>query len=292
MIASNKTPSLNRLKPYLSLMRIDKPVGFWLLLWPMYWALLISGSGNPSKPIVFWMTLGCFLMRSAGCVFNDWADRHWDGKVRRTKNRPLPQGLITPSAALLLFFLLILCAFLVVLQLNQLTIILSFVALLLTLLYPLTKRFFKAPQIFLGFAFSMPVLMAFSATQNAIPATAWWLYAAAFIWPLAYDTLYAMVDRSDDAHLPIYSLAQTLASYDLKTISLLYTIFWLILIYLGNLFYLNQWFFGMMGGAGLMLLAQVWHARHRVPKNCFQAFSSNQWLGALIAIALMIGFRA
>lgn len=275
--------------PYIVLMRLNKPVGFWLLLWPMIWALWIAGAGHPPIAIVAWMTLGCFLMRAAGCVFNDWADRHWDGAVSRTQNRPLPQGQVTANAALMLCAALLCLAFAVVCQLNLLTLKLSFVALGLTLLYPLTKRFFKAPQLFLGLAFSMAVLMAFSSVKNTLPPEAWLLYLAACLWPLAYDTLYAMVDREDDEHLPIYSLAQTLGRHDLTVISLLYAVFWLLLTGLGYHLQVNVAFYGIMLLAGLCLIAQLLYARDRHPKHCFQAFCSNQWLGALIATAWIIG---
>ncbi|MBD1391140.1 4-hydroxybenzoate octaprenyltransferase [Neiella sp. HB171785] len=271
------------------LCRLDKPVGILLLLWPTLWALLDAAQGLVwSWPAVALM-LGVVLMRSAGCVINDYADRHWDGAVARTKTRPLVTGEVTPKQALGVFVGLCLVAFALVLTLNQLTIQLSFVAVALATIYPFTKRITHLPQVVLGAAFSWAIPMVYAAINGAIPAHAWWLFAANLAWTVAYDTQYAMVDRADDLKVGIKSTAILFGRFDVLAIVMLQLLCLACLVGFAVSAALMQVTF-----AGALLLALglfIWQwqlVRERQPAACFLAFRSNNWVGMVISGGLAL----
>ena len=203
----------SRLLPYWQLMRFDKPIGIFLLLWPTLWGLLVASNGQLPLRITLLFTAGVIIMRAAGCVINDIADHDIDTHVARTAHRPLARGSVSRKQALMLFGLLLSIAFSIVLQLNSMTIALAVIAASLTILYPFTKRFFTSPQLVLGLAFAWGIPMAFSAIQEALPLKCWWLFSIALLWPIAYDTQYALADIEDDKQLPIYSTALWLGEY-------------------------------------------------------------------------------
>ncbi len=277
--------------PHLvSLTRINRPIGILLLLWPMLWALWIAASGVPSLSVLVIFILGTVLTRSAGCAINDYADRHWDGKVTRTQNRPLATGDLSPNDALVTTAILMLAAFVLVLFTNALTIKLSFVALFLAVLYPFTKRITHWPQLFLGLAFAWAVPMAFAAQSGHTPASAWWLFAAAVIWASAYDTLYAMVDREDDVKVGIKSTAIFWGKYDLVFVGAAQTMMLLLVMWVG---FSNQrgWvFFAGLCLAALLVAKQLHDCRDRDPKECFKAFINNHYVGMAIFIGLAIDY--
>ncbi len=241
-----------RINLYEKLMRLDKPIGILLLLWPTLWALWIAGHGTPSWIIAWIFVLGTVLMRSAGCVMNDYADRHFDPHVERTRNRPLAAGLVSEKETLLLAAGLALLAFLLVLTLNRLTIYLSVAALFLAATYPLTKRFFSIPQAYLGIAFGFGIPMAFAAIRDSVPPVAWWLLAANILWAIAYDTEYAMVDRDDDARISIRSSALFFGRFDVPAVMLCYAAMLGILTYVGLRLGFKWPYFGGLTAAALL----------------------------------------
>jgi 4-hydroxybenzoate polyprenyltransferase len=275
---------------YEKLMRLDKPIGTLLLLWPTLWALWISSWGHPDWVVVWIFILGTVLMRSAGCVMNDIADRNFDPHVERTKHRPLAAGLVNKKEALLLAAGLTLLAFLLVLLLNRLTIYLSFAALFLAASYPLTKRFFSIPQAYLGIAFGFGIPMAFAAQIDRVPPIAWWLLAANIFWAIAYDTQYAMVDRDDDIRIGIRSSALFFKRFDVSAVMFCYFCTLVILSYVGLHLGLKwPYFCGLLVAAGLA----IYHftlIRHRNRVKCFQAFLHNNWVGAAIFIGIAANY--
>ncbi|MCL5255209.1 MAG: 4-hydroxybenzoate octaprenyltransferase [Gammaproteobacteria bacterium] len=281
---------MSRYDAYRALMRMDKPIGTWLLLWPTFWALLIAGSGDPSVRLVAVFAAGVFLMRSAGCVINDFADRKLDGHVSRTLDRPLATGAVTAAEALVLFFVLVSLAFILVLTLNTLTILLSFVAVALAIIYPFAKRFTHLPQVFLGAAFSMAIPMAFAAQAWSLPLVCWLLFAANLAWTVAYDTEYAMVDREDDLRVGIKSTAILFGKYDvaligllqLATLGLLALVGWLIN---GALVY----WLALLAAAGLFGW-QLFMIRHRQTDASFRAFRQNHYVGMIITIGIALHY--
>lgn len=279
-----------RFNLYEKLMRLDKPIGILLLLWPTLWALWISSHGRPDWVIVWVFLLGTVLMRSAGCVMNDIADRNFDPHVERTKHRPLAAGLVSTKEALLLAIGLALLAFLLVLQLNRLTIYLSFAALFLAASYPLTKRFLSIPQAYLGIAFGFGIPMAYAAQLNHLSPIAWWLLAANVLWAIAYDTEYAMVDRDDDIRIGIRSSALFFGRFDVAAIMLCYVGTLAILAYIGLRLGLKwPYFSGLVAAAGLA----VYHftlIRQRDRVKCFKAFLHNNWVGAAIFIGIAANY--
>lgn len=272
----------NQSLQYVKLMRLDKPIGILLLLWPTLWALLIAGQGMPDLAIVLIFVFGTVLMRSAGCVMNDIADADFDGLVERTQHRPLAQKTVSKKAAYLLALILSLIAFGLVNLLNMLTVKLSFLALFLAASYPLTKRFFAIPQAYLGIAFGFGIPMAFAAVNNGVPNIAWVLLLVNVFWAIAYDTEYAMVDREDDLKIGIRSSAITFGRFDVLAVMLCYAVTLIILLLIG--LYLN---FSLYYDVGLGLAAAVamhhyWLIRHRDRKSCFQAFLGNNWFGFFV----------
>lgn len=277
---------------YWQLMRADKPIGSYLLLWPTLWALLLAAQGWPGLHLTVVFVAGVFVMRSAGCVINDYADRHIDGKVKRTQARPLAAGLVSAREALALFALLILLAFALVLTLNWQTILLSFAALALASLYPFCKRVTYLPQFVLGAAFSWSIPMAFMAVQQQIPPWAWVLYAANLLWTVAYDTQYAMVDRDDDVKIGVKSTAILFAHLDKAIIALLQLATLILLAACAWHWQLAWPFYVGLGVMAGHLAYQQWLIRKREREPCFKAFLNNHqagmWLTAGLAGALAI----
>lgn len=271
----------------MQLMRLDKPIGILLLLWPTLWALLIAGNGKPDIDVVLIFVLGTVLMRSAGCVMNDIADANFDGLVERTKNRPLAQKAVSKKAAYILALTLSLVAFGLVNLLNTLTVQLSFAALFLAASYPLTKRFFAMPQAYLGIAFGFGIPMAFAALNNQVPQVAWILLLANVFWAVAYDTEYAMVDREDDLKIGIQSSAITFGRFDVLAVMLCYAATLTILFLLGQYLNLGIYYYIGLGMAGVVAAFHFWLIRERNRNNCFRAFLGNNWFGFFVFAGML-----
>lgn len=279
---------MTRLKNYACLMRLHKPVGIFLLLWPTLWALWLAGEGKPNYFIVMIFVAGVILMRSAGCVINDIADRKVDGLVQRTRDRPLASGSVSVKEAFILFVVLITSAFLLVLNLNVYTILLAFVGALLAAGYPFLKRVTHLPQVGLGIAFAWGVPMAFSAELNQVPLKAWVLFSAAAIWPVIYDTYYAMVDRVDDVKVGIRSTAILFGQLDRLIIGMLQILFLLILGLVGWLLDLKWFYFASLLIGGVLFGYQQWLTRDRDSVMCFRAFLNNQWVGLVVFVGIFL----
>jgi len=280
-----------RLDAYEKLMRLDKPIGILLLLWPTLWALWLSADGYPTWPVLLVFVVGTILMRSAGCAINDYADRNFDGRVARTRDRPLAAGLIRPREALILAAVLSLLAFGLVLTLNRLTILLSVVALLIAASYPFTKRFFAFPQAYLGLAFGFGIPMAYAAQTGFVPNTAWHLVAANVFWAIAYDTEYAMVDREDDRKIGIRTSALTLGRWDVAAVMACHAAFLLILGWIGYRLHLGPYYYAGLGVAALLAFWQFLLIRIREPAACFRAFLHNNWIGAVIFVGILAHYH-
>lgn len=285
-----RTDWSGRARVYARLMRIDRPIGTLLLLWPALWALWVAAEGVPDLHVLVVFMLGVFLMRSAGCVINDYADRAIDAHVARTKTRPFAQGEVTPREALILFAALCLIAFLLVLTLNTLTILLSFAAVVLAASYPFMKRYTYLPQIHLGMAFAWSVPMAFAAQTGAVPQEAWLLYIAAILWTTAYDTMYAMVDRDDDIRIGVKSTAILFGEQDRLIIGMIQALTLIVLLVAGSRFNLGGAFtVGLLAAAGLAVWQQ-YLIRNREPAACFRAFLNNNWFGAAIFAGIALHY--
>lgn len=277
-------------KYYVQLMRLDKPIGIFLLLWPTLFALWIAGEGSPNPKIVLIFIMGVVIMRSAGCVINDIADRKVDGKVTRTSTRPLAIGIVSVREALILFCSLLLMAFLLVLQLNTLTIVLSFAALLLAVFYPFMKRITNLPQMILGIAFAWSIPMVFMALTEQIPLVAWVLYAATVFWVIAYDTQYAMVDRMDDIKIGVKSTAILFGQADRAIIFVLQIGMLGSLILLGQMIHSGSFYYLGVVGAALFIAYQQYLIRDREPKACFKAFLNNNLLGTYLFLGILFDY--
>ena len=271
-----------RLTLYEKLTRLDKPIGTLLLLWPTLWALWIASGGRPGWLMVWLFSLGTLLMRSAGCVMNDLADRNFDAHVKRTQDRPIAAGLVGVKEALWLAALLTLAAFCLVLVMNALTIWLSFAALGLAATYPFTKRFRAMPQAYLGVAFGFGIPMAFAAVSNYLPPLAWWLLLANVFWAIAYDTEYAMVDRDDDLKIGIKTAAITLGRYDVAGVMLCYAAMLAVLAKIGLGLHFGIYYYLGLGAAALLMLYHYTLIRGRGREGCFKAFLHNNWVGGAI----------
>lgn len=271
-----------KLAAYVQLMRIDKPIGTYLVLWPALWALWIAAEGIPDLKLLFIFTLGAFLTRSAGCAINDFADRKVDGHVKRTAQRPIPSGRVTPKEAVMLFSGMMLLAFVLVLFTNWQTVLLSFGAVALTAVYPFMKRYTHLPQVVLGAAFAWAVPMAFSAVTGSVPWYAWLIYTATLLWTVAYDTLYAMVDRDDDLKIGVKSTAILFGNADKLIVAILQMITLALLIGLGLHLQLSAWFFAGLTGAAALFIRQQYQVRHRERDPCFRAFLNNHYVGLII----------
>ena len=280
---------IERLKQYAYLMRFHKPIGILLLLWPTLWGLWLAGPGAPSLPLLLIFIAGVFLMRSCGCIINDFADRHFDGHIKRTRERPLASGKISVAEALSLFVVLLVLAFVLVVQLNHLTILCAFVGAGLTVFYPFMKRFTHLPQLGLGLAFTLGIPMAFTARQNEIPAPAWCLFLTAVLWPISYDTLYAMADREDDLKIGLKSTAILFGGADRLWIAVLQLLFLLGLAACGLSFNLKAPFYGSLGVALLLFAYQHYLILDRCPLKCFQAFLNNHWVGLSLFLGIVWG---
>ncbi len=271
-------------------MRMDRPIGAFLLLWPTLWALWIAGNGQPQAKIVLILCLGVYVMRAAGCVINDYADRNFDGDVDRTRHRPLATGELSARNAITAFILLLLIALILVLQLNRESLYVAFLALAVASLYPFTKRFTYLPQFVLGIAFSMGIPMAFTAHHGSIPGVAWWLVLANLLLVVAYDTIYAMVDREDDLKIGIKSTAILFGRFDKIIVFLFGLASLLVLAWIGHLQSMNVYFYGGLALAAANLLYQQWMIKDEDPKRMFDAFLSNNWLGAFIFSGMVLSY--
>jgi 4-hydroxybenzoate polyprenyltransferase len=279
-----------RLDAYERLVRLDKPIGTLLLLWPTLWALWLASAGRPRLGILAVFVLGTLLMRSAGCAVNDYADRNFDPYVERTRNRPLARGEIRPREALAIAALLAAGAFLLVLYLHPLAIALSFAALAITVIYPFTKRFFFLPQAWLGVAFGFGIPMAYAAVQERLPPECWLLFAANLFYAFAYDTEYAMVDRDDDARIGIRTSALALGRWDVPAVMASYAAMLLILMMLGSKLELGWPYFLGLAVAGAMMLYHWRLIRSRSREGCFKAFMHNNWVGGAIFAGIVASF--
>nr|WP_297348708.1 4-hydroxybenzoate octaprenyltransferase [uncultured Glaciecola sp.] len=274
---------------YWRLMRADKPIGTYLLLWPTVWGLLWAANGLPPWHITVIFILGVFLMRSAGCIINDYADRKIDGGVERTQARPIVSGEVQPKEALQLFYLLVVFAFGLVLLLNTYTVILSVGALFLASLYPFMKRYTHLPQVALGAAFSWSIPMAFMAITGDLPLWLWLIYLANLTWTVAYDTAYAMVDREDDIRIGVKSTAILFGRFDATIIVLLNVLTLMLLALVGWITQLHFSFYVGLVFAALMFIYQFRLIKTRQRDACFAAFLHNHWVGLVIAIGLLLG---
>jgi len=279
-----------RVGALLQLIRFDKPIGTLLLLWPTLWALWIAARGLPDLELLVIFTLGTFLMRSAGCVINDLADRHVDGDVTRTKGRPLVTGAVSAGEAKLFFVVLLALAFCLVLLTNTLTVYLSFAAVALASTYPFMKRYTHLPQVVLGAAFSWGIPMAFAAQQGVLPAALWWLYLGNLLWTIAYDTKYAMVDREDDLRIGVKSTAILFGRHDRLIIALLQAGCLISLCLAGRAFGLGVYYYAGLVGASLLFAYHHVLIRERRPEQCFRAFLHNNWVGAVIFAGIALDY--
>jgi 4-hydroxybenzoate polyprenyltransferase len=278
------------LENYWLLMRFDRPIGIFLLLWPTYWALLIAGEGRPDVLVCIVFTLGVIIMRAAGCVINDYADRKLDPLVKRTKNRPLANGSVRPQEALQLFFGLIVVAFLLVLLMNSLTIILSAVAVFLAGLYPFMKRHTHLPQVFLGMAFGMSVPMAFAAQTGGLTELAGLLFVATVIWAVVYDTMYAMADREDDLKIGVKSTAILFADADKIWIGIFQFLLFLTFYFIGVKAELGAFYLLALSVAAGFSVYQQFLIRNREPDKCLAAFLNNNYLGLAIFLGILADY--
>jgi 4-hydroxybenzoate polyprenyltransferase len=275
---------------YWRLARFDKPIGTFLVLWPTLWALWLAAEGKPSWPILLVFVLGAITMRAAGCVINDVADRDIDGRVERTHQRPLATGLIGVKQALLFFVGLCSIALLLVLQLNMQTIFWSFGALALATIYPFMKRFTFLPQVFLGAAFAWSIPMAFAAVTESVPRVAWLLFTATLLWTVAYDTMYAMVDRDDDLKIGVKSTAILFGSADRSIIAILQVLVILALCMIGDQLDLGQFYFLGIVCAATLFVYQQHLIRLRYREDCFRAFLNNNHVGAVVFAGLLFDY--
>jgi 4-hydroxybenzoate polyprenyltransferase len=279
-----------KLKDYAQLMRLHRPIGILLLLWPTLWALWIAGQGRPDPYVFVVFVLGVVLMRSAGCVINDYADRDFDPHVARTRDRPVAAGRVSPREAIVLFAVLCLAAFALVLTLNRLTILLSFAGAFLAATYPFLKRYTHLPQFYLGMAFGWGIPMAFAAQTGGVPALAWILFAANIFWAVAYDTAYAMVDREDDLKVGVKSTAILFGRYDRAMVFFFHILTIALLAFVGALAGRGLGYYaGLMAASGFVLYQQRL-MRHRDRDGCFRAFLNNNWFGAAVFAGLVLDF--
>jgi 4-hydroxybenzoate polyprenyltransferase len=281
---------MNRARHFWLLARFDKPIGTLILLYPALWALWIASDGKPNLTVLIVITLGVIVMRAAGCVINDYADRDFDPHVERTKQRPIAAGHITPKEALIFFTVLVLLAFGLVLLLNTFTILLSFVGAFLAASYPFMKRYTHLPQAYLGVAFGWAVPMSFAAQLNQIPTVAWILYLAVILWALVYDTMYAMVDKDDDLKIGVKSTAILFGNYDRHIMGALQLIILLLLFAVGQIQDLSGFYYvSLIVAAGFSVYQQKL-IFHREKSACFKAFLNNNWFGLVIFVGLVLDY--
>ena len=279
---------ITKARAFWQLARFDRPIGSLLLLWPTLWALFLAGDGFPKLDVLVVFVLGVVFMRAAGCVINDFADRNVDGHVKRTANRPMPSGKVSEREALGLFILLVLVSFLLVLTMNNLTIMLSVVAVILAAAYPFMKRYTHLPQLVLGAAFGWSIPMAYAAQSGALPTVAWLLFAANILWTIAYDTLYAMVDRDDDLKVGIKSTAILFGRFDKLIVGLLQLATIMLLIAIGGILQLNQGYYWTLLLASALFVYQQMLIQGRQREQCFKAFLNNNYVGMVIFIGISL----
>jgi 4-hydroxybenzoate polyprenyltransferase len=279
-----------RMDAYERLIRLDKPIGALLLLWPTLSALWLASYGTPSWVVIGIFAIGTLLMRSAGCAINDYADRDFDAHVQRTANRPLARGEIEPWEALALAAALAVCAFLLILRLNRLTLMLSVPALMITIAYPFFKRFFALPQAFLGVAFSFGIPIAFASAGAGVTPLGWWMLGINLFWVMAYDTEYAMVDRSDDVKLGLKTSAILFGRLDVAIVMVCYAIYLAGMTWIGTQRRLGPIYHTGLVIAGLLALWHFWLIRNRDPARCFRAFLGNHWLGFAVFAGIVIDY--
>ncbi len=289
-ISLNKEQLKDRARQYWLLARFDRPIGTLILLWPALWALWVASAGKPDITVLIVICLGVVLMRAAGCVINDYADREFDPHVARTQQRPIAAGRVTPKEALIVFVLLCLAAFALVWLLNSYTVMLSFVAAFLAASYPFMKRYTQLPQAYLGIAFGWAVPMAFSAQLNSIPAVAWVMYLAVVLWALVYDTMYAMVDKEDDLKIGIKSTAILFGDYDRTIMAILQMIILMLLMAVGQLQQLSWLYYSSVLIAAGFFAYQQRLIFHRDKEKCFKAFLNNNWFGLVIFVGLLLDY--
>ena len=281
---------LGRLDAWERLVRLDKPIGILLLLWPTLTALWIAANGAPSLTLILIFTLGTVLMRSAGCAFNDWADMRYDAHVERTRGRPLVTGEVAPNEALALAAALAAFAFVLVLFTNRATVLWSLVAVAITLAYPFFKRFFALPQAFLGIAFSFGIPMAFAAARGSAEVPGWWLLAINLLWVVAYDTEYAMVDREDDLRIGMRTSAITFGRYDVLAVALCYAAYIAGMVWFGRRTGLGPiYYLGLLVALGCAAY-HLWLIRGRERDKCFRAFLHNHWLGLAVFVGTVADY--
>jgi len=281
---------VTQLRNYGKLMRIDKPIGIWLLLWPTLWGLWLAGEGTPDQGLFVIFILGVVVMRSAGCVLNDFVDRKIDPYVERTRTRPIASGAVTPLEALTLFAALSFIAIGLASMLNSMAQLLAIVAAGLTVAYPFIKRFFSIPQLVLGAAFGWAVPMAFAAQTGETPELAWLVFGTAMIWAVIYDTFYAMVDREDDLKVGIKSTAILFGEVDLFVIAGLQLLMLLALMLIGVRAELGFWYYLSVSIAGALMARHLWLARDRQPAGCFSAFQHNHYIGLVIFVGIALHY--
>jgi len=281
---------ITQLSNYAQLMRLDKPIGTWLLLWPTLWALWLAGKGHPAGGIFIVFMLGVFIMRSAGCVLNDFAVRKIDPYVERTRSRPIASGAVAPMEALTLFVALALIAIGLAAMLNRQAQVLAVIAAALTVVYPFIKRFLSIPQFVLGMAFGWAVPMAFAAQTGQTQQLAWLVFGTALVWAVIYDTFYAMADREDDLKLGVKSTAILFGDADLFVIGGLQLLMLLALILIGDMAELGTWYYTAVFVAGGLMVYHQWLARDRIAANCFKAFLHNHYIGMIVFIGIVLHY--
>jgi len=281
---------LSRFSLYLQLMRFDRPIGTLLLLWPTLWGLWIAAEGFPDPLLLVIFSLGVFLMRSAGCVINDYADRNIDLHVERTSERPLASGKVSEKEALGLFFVLVAMAFILVLFLNRFTILLSVVGVFLAASYPFMKRYTHLPQAYLGMAFGWAIPMAFAAQTGELDPRLWWIFIATVLWAISYDTMYAMVDREDDLKIGVKSTAILFGRYDRLIIGMIQIAMLAILVLVGVVFAMGTLYFAGVTAAAVLSVYHQYLIRERERGQCFKAFLNNNWLGVAVFAGIVADY--
>ncbi len=275
---------------YARLMRLDRPIGTYLLLWPTLWALWIGGHGRPDPHVLLIFVAGVVLMRSAGCVINDYADRSFDPHVARTQDRPLAAGRVSTHEALMLFAILALTALILALQLHRAALLWAVAGAFLAVTYPFIKRFLSVPQLYLGLSFGWGIPMAFAAQLYKVPRVAWLLFLANLLWVTAYDTIYAMVDRDDDLRIGLRSTAILFGDSDRHIIAVLQAMTLLALVLAGRMAGLGPWYLAGLAAAGAFFAYQLWLIRRRDPRACFQAFLNNQYVGLSVFVGILLHY--
>jgi len=283
--------SSKNLKNYLLLMRLDKPIGIWLVMWPMLWSLWIASEGQVSIKILLIFLSGTVIMRSAGCVLNDFADRKIDPHVKRTQNRPIASGKVSEKEAIILFIILMSLAFTLIFFLNLTTKFFAIVGALVTVIYPFAKRVLSAPQLVLGIAFGWGVPMAFAAEIGHVPLLGWLIFFIAIIWALIYDTYYAMVDRDDDLNLGVRSTAILFGRYDLFIIGLLQCSMLVLLFFMAQLAALGMWVYSAIMISMLIMIYHQWLTKEKDRESCFKAFKHNHYIGMTVFIGIILHYQ-